>query len=340
MESITENENKIQILNNWIEAQEERLKTLQKPASVISVQKTLLDCQVRRHMAPVHTAWPCGSVAASAPRTRVSGYTSEGLLQIPRYFLCKGKVFTNSLPWVLQNCTLLFFFHDRQKMVFSIIIVPKSWMFLLKENVQRTFWFDVFQFVCVCVCVIFINLLNIYRITLKASIIFSVSFCFFRRKWFFFYLLCNVFYRTTWPWEPLSKSHLSLWLLAVPFVLLCCHLPGHLVSETPSPKYRLIFLSTARILSLHTENTLAVPVAIAGTGDAASAAAAWGHDTTPCWGWRSAHTHFYWEGSRTILGMLGEQQCSLGEVLQVVLSCFWGATSHFHLEFLQPPQIQ
>ncbi|XP_044087705.1 nesprin-2 isoform X6 [Neovison vison] len=45
LESITENENKIQILNNWIEAQEERLKTLQKPASVISVQKTLLDCQ-------------------------------------------------------------------------------------------------------------------------------------------------------------------------------------------------------------------------------------------------------------------------------------------------------
>ncbi|XP_022426107.2 nesprin-2 isoform X3 [Delphinapterus leucas] len=45
LESITENENKIQILNNWMEAQEERLNTLQKPESVISVQKTLLDCQ-------------------------------------------------------------------------------------------------------------------------------------------------------------------------------------------------------------------------------------------------------------------------------------------------------
>ncbi|XP_045666543.1 nesprin-2 isoform X3 [Ursus americanus] len=45
LESITENENKIQILNNWMEAQEERLKTLQKPGSVISVQKMLLDCQ-------------------------------------------------------------------------------------------------------------------------------------------------------------------------------------------------------------------------------------------------------------------------------------------------------
>ncbi|XP_070325555.1 nesprin-2 isoform X5 [Odocoileus virginianus] len=45
LESITENENKIQILNNWMEVQEERLKTLQKPESVISVQKTLLDCQ-------------------------------------------------------------------------------------------------------------------------------------------------------------------------------------------------------------------------------------------------------------------------------------------------------
>ncbi|XP_023373370.1 nesprin-2 isoform X2 [Otolemur garnettii] len=45
LESITENENKIQILNNWLEAQEERLKTLQKPESVVSVQKLLLDCQ-------------------------------------------------------------------------------------------------------------------------------------------------------------------------------------------------------------------------------------------------------------------------------------------------------
>ncbi|XP_060030825.1 nesprin-2 isoform X4 [Erinaceus europaeus] len=45
LESITENENKIQILNNWMEAQEERLKTMQKPESVISVQKMLLDCQ-------------------------------------------------------------------------------------------------------------------------------------------------------------------------------------------------------------------------------------------------------------------------------------------------------
>uniref|UniRef100_A0A671DRX2 Nesprin-2 n=2 Tax=Rhinolophus ferrumequinum TaxID=59479 RepID=A0A671DRX2_RHIFE len=45
LESVTENENKIQILNNWMEVQEERLKTLQKPESVISVQKMLLDCQ-------------------------------------------------------------------------------------------------------------------------------------------------------------------------------------------------------------------------------------------------------------------------------------------------------
>ncbi|XP_004681849.1 PREDICTED: nesprin-2 isoform X2 [Condylura cristata] len=45
LESITENENKIQILDNWMEAQEERLKTLRKPESVTSVQKMLLDCQ-------------------------------------------------------------------------------------------------------------------------------------------------------------------------------------------------------------------------------------------------------------------------------------------------------
>ncbi|XP_017658049.1 nesprin-2 isoform X3 [Nannospalax galili] len=45
LESITENENKIQNLKNWLEAQEERLKTLQNPESVISVEKLLLDCQ-------------------------------------------------------------------------------------------------------------------------------------------------------------------------------------------------------------------------------------------------------------------------------------------------------
>ncbi|XP_021103430.1 nesprin-2 isoform X2 [Heterocephalus glaber] len=45
LESIIEHENKIKILNNWLEAQEERLKTLQKPASVISIEKQLLDCR-------------------------------------------------------------------------------------------------------------------------------------------------------------------------------------------------------------------------------------------------------------------------------------------------------
>ncbi|XP_048217916.1 nesprin-2 isoform X2 [Perognathus longimembris pacificus] len=45
LESITENENKIQILNNWFEVQEEKLKTLQKPESMISIEKLLLDCQ-------------------------------------------------------------------------------------------------------------------------------------------------------------------------------------------------------------------------------------------------------------------------------------------------------
>ena len=48
LESITENENKIQNLNNWLEAQEEKLRILQKPESAISMEKLLLDCQVRR----------------------------------------------------------------------------------------------------------------------------------------------------------------------------------------------------------------------------------------------------------------------------------------------------
>ncbi|XP_072485533.1 nesprin-2 isoform X2 [Notamacropus eugenii] len=52
LESITESENKIQTLGSWMEAQGERLKTLQKPGSVISVRKTLLDCQdLENHLA-------------------------------------------------------------------------------------------------------------------------------------------------------------------------------------------------------------------------------------------------------------------------------------------------
>ncbi|XP_051003413.1 nesprin-2 [Acomys russatus] len=45
LESITESENKIQNLNSWLEAQEERLKMLQKPEGAISMEKLLLDCQ-------------------------------------------------------------------------------------------------------------------------------------------------------------------------------------------------------------------------------------------------------------------------------------------------------
>ncbi|XP_068947829.1 nesprin-2 [Petaurus breviceps papuanus] len=52
LESITESENKIQTLRSWMEAQRERLKTLQKPRSVISVRKILLDCQdLENHLA-------------------------------------------------------------------------------------------------------------------------------------------------------------------------------------------------------------------------------------------------------------------------------------------------
>lgn len=54
LESITENENKIQTLNSWLEAQEEKLKILQKPESAISMEKLLLDCQVRRSSNPAH----------------------------------------------------------------------------------------------------------------------------------------------------------------------------------------------------------------------------------------------------------------------------------------------
>ncbi|XP_051051966.1 nesprin-2 [Phodopus roborovskii] len=45
LESITENENKIQNLNSWLEAQEEKLKILQNPENAVSMEKLLLDCQ-------------------------------------------------------------------------------------------------------------------------------------------------------------------------------------------------------------------------------------------------------------------------------------------------------
>ncbi|XP_039390571.1 nesprin-2 isoform X4 [Mauremys reevesii] len=45
LEIVTENENKVQTLSSWLEAQGERLKSLEKPASLISVQNTLEDCK-------------------------------------------------------------------------------------------------------------------------------------------------------------------------------------------------------------------------------------------------------------------------------------------------------
>ncbi|XP_075782511.1 nesprin-2 isoform X2 [Pelodiscus sinensis] len=45
LEIVTENENKVQTLSSWLKAQGERLKSLEKPASLISVQTTLEDCK-------------------------------------------------------------------------------------------------------------------------------------------------------------------------------------------------------------------------------------------------------------------------------------------------------
>ncbi|XP_074986041.1 nesprin-2 isoform X2 [Caretta caretta] len=52
LEIVTENENKAQTLSSWLEAQGERLKSLEKPASLISVQNTLEDCkELENHLA-------------------------------------------------------------------------------------------------------------------------------------------------------------------------------------------------------------------------------------------------------------------------------------------------
>ncbi|NWX82754.1 SYNE2 protein, partial [Nothoprocta pentlandii] len=45
LEDITENENKAQTLGKWLEAQSDRLRSLQSPASLISAQNTLDDCK-------------------------------------------------------------------------------------------------------------------------------------------------------------------------------------------------------------------------------------------------------------------------------------------------------
>ncbi|XP_058511514.1 nesprin-2 isoform X4 [Ochotona princeps] len=45
LEGITESENKIQLLNSWLEAQEERLHALQRLEGVASLERLLLDCQ-------------------------------------------------------------------------------------------------------------------------------------------------------------------------------------------------------------------------------------------------------------------------------------------------------
>lgn len=53
MEDITENENKAQTLRNWLEAQSDRLRSLQTPASLISAQNTLDDCKVKHYMCDI-----------------------------------------------------------------------------------------------------------------------------------------------------------------------------------------------------------------------------------------------------------------------------------------------
>uniref|UniRef100_A0A8B9SQ23 Spectrin repeat containing nuclear envelope protein 2 n=1 Tax=Anas platyrhynchos TaxID=8839 RepID=A0A8B9SQ23_ANAPL len=45
LEDITENENKAQTLHNWLEAQSDRLRSLQTPESLMSAQNTLDDCK-------------------------------------------------------------------------------------------------------------------------------------------------------------------------------------------------------------------------------------------------------------------------------------------------------
>lgn len=90
MESITENENRVQILNNWMEAQEERLKTLQKPESVISMQKMLLACQVRRPPAPM----PLGVAGLLSRGSKEKAKLLEFLgvlLQTPMAFLMYSR---------------------------------------------------------------------------------------------------------------------------------------------------------------------------------------------------------------------------------------------------------
>ncbi|XP_068803435.1 nesprin-2 [Struthio camelus] len=52
LEDITENENKAQTLGKWLEAQSDRLRSLQTPASLISAQNTLDDCkELENHLA-------------------------------------------------------------------------------------------------------------------------------------------------------------------------------------------------------------------------------------------------------------------------------------------------
>lgn len=47
LESVSENENKAQSLNSWLEAQSNRLKLMKKPASFILAQKRMEDCKVK-----------------------------------------------------------------------------------------------------------------------------------------------------------------------------------------------------------------------------------------------------------------------------------------------------
>uniref|UniRef100_A0A673TZC2 Spectrin repeat containing nuclear envelope protein 2 n=1 Tax=Suricata suricatta TaxID=37032 RepID=A0A673TZC2_SURSU len=124
LESITENENKIQSLNNWMEAQEERLETLHKPGSVISVHKVLPDCQdIENQLASKSKAieelrqcyltWESGTM----PLLEDTASRIDGLFQKRNGVISQVNVLKTSMQSVLREWKLYADLYDEVTMM-------------------------------------------------------------------------------------------------------------------------------------------------------------------------------------------------------------------------------
>lgn len=111
------------------------------------------------------------------------------------------------------------------------MLLPSEKMF------KGNFDVDVFEVLC-----LFKNFVKWSQNYSEVSVILSISFCFFRGKWFSFTCCVVCSEGTTCPLKQ-CLNHIWAWgCWPCPF-LFSYHVPGHLVFEAPSPRCRLNLLA-------------------------------------------------------------------------------------------------